>query len=343
MDKIDARELTYEALELLRKQAIRLFKKGKSISEVAELLGIHRNTVGRWHKEYYINKKGFKVKKRGRKKGSQNILTPEQEKEIQRIIIDKMPDQLKLSFALWTRRAIQLLIYQTYKIDIPIRTIGNYLKRWGFTPQKPLRKAYEQRPAEVKKWLDEVYPEIAERAKEEKAEIHWGDETGMRNDSQAGKSFSPKGETPVIRISSKRESLNMISTVTNQGTVRFMIYEETMTSQVLIKFLERLIKDNDKKVFLILDNLKVHHSVLVKEWVENHKNQIEIFYLPSYSPELNPDEYLNCDLKNGVHTLPPSRSKKGLKKNVFSHMKKLQKSPARVRKYFLNENISYAA
>jgi DNA-binding transcriptional MerR regulator len=269
-------------------------------------------------------------------------LTSEQEKEIQKLIQDKVPDQLKLPFALWTRIAVQQLIKRIYSIDMPIRTVGEYLSRWGFTPQKPLRRAYEQNPKAVQKWLEEQYPQISKRAKKEGAEIHWGDETGLNSDCYHGRSYAPRGKTPAIRLSAKREHVNLISTVTNQGKVRFMIYKNTMNSQTMIKFLKRLIKDADRKVFLVVDNLRVHHSYKVRDWLSEHEDQIELFFLPSYSPELNPDEYLNCDLKDGVHSGVPARTKKQLNKKAISHLRMLQKKPDRVKKYFKHPKIAYA-
>ena len=178
--------------------------------------------------------------------------------------------------------------------------MGDYLKSWGFTPQKPKKKAYEQNSKSVNKWLEDEYPKIKKQAKKENAEIHWADETGIKNTSQYGRSYAPKGKTPVKETLAKRLSLNMISTVTNQGKVRFMTYKGTMNSQRFVIFLKRLIKGANRKLFIILDNLKVHHSKIVKKWVEENKNKIALFYLPSYSPELNPDEYLNNDLKSGI-------------------------------------------
>jgi len=170
------------------------------------------------------------------------------------------------------------------------------------------KRAYEQSSKKVQKWLDEQYPAIKEKAKQEKATIHWGDETGVRNSNQHGRSYAPKGKTPINKHMSKRFSINMISTVTNQGLVQFMIYKENMNADVLIRFLEQLIKCQDNKVFLILDNLRVHHSKIVKKWEEEHKNEIVLFYLPSYSPDRNPDEYLNCDLKYGLSEKPAPKT-----------------------------------
>jgi len=342
--KDDARKLSAAAQEERRRQAVRLWKKGMPRAEIGEQVGAHVLTVGNWIRVYQSGGwAALKSKPKGRPEGSGRSLDPSQELQIQRLLVDKTPDQLKLRYALWTREAVQQLIGAETGIKLTTRAVGNYLKRWGFTVQKPKKRAYEQRPAEVQKWLQEEYPAIKARAKEEGAEIYWGDETGLRSDSQHVRGYAPKGQTPVVRITTRRDSINMISAVTNQGKVRFRLFEGTMNSDLLIDFLKRLIKDVDRKVYLVLDNLRVHHSKPVKRWLEDHDEHIEVFYLPSYSPELNPDEYLNCDLKAGVHGGLPARSKKELKKNTISHMRMLQKQPARVRKYFEAEPIRYAA
>lgn len=221
--------------------------------------------------------------------------------------------------------------------------IANYLRKWGFSPQKPKKLAYEQCSKKVQKWLDDEYPVIKERAKEESAEIQWGDETGVRNSNHHGRSYAPKGKTPVKKHKSQRFSVNMISTITNQGQVQFMIYSGSMNADRLIEFMGQLIKNKEQKIFLILDNLRVHHSKLVKEWQENNKDKIELFYLPSYSPEKNPDEYLNCDLKYGMSEKPSPKNEKQLKENVENHMNMLSKNCERVKKYFNHKEIKYAA
>lgn len=344
MKKIDARKLTTQEQQLLRNQAIMLRKKKKTYKEIAEITGLNPTTICAWWKAYEREgHKAIQIKKRGRELGAHRTLNIDQEKEIQKAIRDKTPNQMKFPFALWNRRAIQDLIKYLYSIKMPIRTVGEYLKRWGYTPQKPLKKAYKQNPKAVQKWLDEEYPVIQQKAKLEKAEIHWGDETGLCNDSYHGRSYAPKGVTPEIRIYPRCQRVNLISSITNQGKVRFMVYNDKMNSQTLIKFMERLIKDSKRKVLLILDNLKVHHSYIVKDWLKEHSEEIEVFYLPTYSPELNPDEYLNCDLKAGVHSGPPAKNKDDLKKKAISHLRKLQKMPKRVMKYFEHKKIAYAA
>ncbi len=255
-----------------------------------------------------------------------------------------MPDQLKLNFALWTRAAVRELIQKHCGFLMPVRTVGEYLKRWGYTPQRPLKRAYQQNPKVVQRWLDEDYPLIAKRAKAEKAEIQWADEAGVRSDNHSGRSFAPAGKTPVRLVSGSRFSTNMISSVTNRGKLRFMLYKETMTAQVFIRFLDRLVRGaKGKKIFLILDNLRVHHSKKVAAWVEARKEQIELFFLPAYAPELNPDEYLNGDLKQQLKTGRAARTQDELEGRVRSILRDIQRQPDRVASYFRHPKISYAA
>lgn len=338
--KIDARKLSLAALEEKRRLAHQLRKRGMTRAEIGEIVGVHADTVGKWLK-LRSNELGYETP--GRKVGSGTRLSQEQSERIRKLVIDKTPDQLKMPYALWTRESVRELIRSQCGIEMPVRTVGDYLKRWGMTPQKPQKRAYEQRAPEVQAWLEEEYPAIQEQAKRENAEIYWGDETGIRNDCQHERGYALKGKTPTIKLNAKRESINMISAVTNQGKVRFRFFEGTMNADILIDFMMRLLKDAKRKVYLILDNLRVHHAKPVKEWLEEHKQMIEVFYLPAYSPELNPDEYLNCDLKAGVHSGTPARNKDQLKQKASKHMRMLQRKPSRVRKYFQHQRIRYAA
>jgi transposase len=344
MEKIDARKHSPATQYEIRKQVIRLRKKGLSNRDVAQGVGIsecHASTI--WQRYQKEGSQVIRLGQRGRRTGEKRTLTQAQEAEIQRLLIDKTPDQLKLAFALWTREAVRLLIKDLYRLEMPIRTVGAYLQRWGFTPQKPVKRAYEQNPQAVRQWLETEYPILVARAKKEKAVIHWGDETGLQTDAYRVRGFAPQGKTPVVRISAKKSSVNMISAITNQGLVRFMMYRDTMTSQLLIKFMSRLVKDTDHKVFLILDNLRSHHGKKVKEWLEEHQKEIMVFYLPSYAPELNPDEYLNGDLKSRVHSGQLPRSQNDLEHKTRSFMRKLQKRPEHVRSYFRHPMVKYAS
>jgi transposase len=344
MEKIDARTHSPEVQYEIRKQVIRLRKQGLPNKTVAQGVGISVYHASRiWQSYKKGGSKAIEPGTRGRRHKEKRTLMEDQERAIQRLIIDKTPDQLKFPFALWTRKAVQELIKRRYTIDMPIRTVGMYLSRWGFTPQKPVKKAREQKPEAMEQWLKEEYPRIARQAKKEKAEILWGDETGIQNEANRTRGYSPQGIKPVLRISSKKERISMISAINNEGKVRFMIYRESMTSSRLIGFMTRLIKDAGRKVYLILDNLKVHHSKAVAEWLEKKKDTIAVFYLPSYSPELNPDEYLNNDLKNRIHSGTQAKTVKDLKHKTESFMRTLVKRPRHVKKYFEHQAVAYAA
>lgn len=344
MEKNDFRKLSSEERLSYRKRAISLISTGEKKKDVALIFGVRPSTVSDWVKTYAAKGvEGLQDVKRGIKPEDRKLLKLEQELAIQKMIVDVMPDQLKLPYALWTRKAVRDLVKREFDIDIALTTMGYYLRSWGYSPQKPKKKAYEQNPKAVQKWLDEQYPAIKEKAKQENAEIHWGDETGVRNNSQHGRSYAPKGRTPVKKSMAKRFSINMISSVTNQGKVEFMIYAGNMNADRFITFMEQLIKGKTRKIFLVLDNLRVHHSKIAKQWVEENKNHIELFFLPSYSPEKNPDEYLNCDLKQGLSMKPSPKNQEKLSENLKNHMDMLQTNPQRVKKYFRHKDIQYAA
>jgi len=345
MEKDDARKLSPAEQHERRRQVIRAHKRGRTRAQIAAEVGLSHTAVtkviARYERE---GAAGLAPRKRGRRSGEDRALTAEQEDAVRRIICDKRPEQLKMEFALWSRAAVMQLIEQECGVKLHVRSVGKYLARWGFTPQKPIKKAYEQRPEAVQAWLDEQYPEIEKRAKAERAEIHWGDETALVNTDVRGRSYAPAGKTPVTyAVGGTRQKLSMIATVTNQGKTRWMIIDESFNSDKLIEFLEALIKDAGKKVFLILDNLRVHHSKPVKAWVEERKDKIELFYLPSYSPELNPEERLNADLKHSIGSKVPARTKAKLKTAATEHMTRLEQNPDRVRSYFQDPHVKYAA
>jgi len=344
MQATDMRSLSREARHERRVQVIRLRKAGRTYDEIAAQTGLSRTGVFDICKRHAAGgASALKDAPSGRQPGEKRLVSAEQEREVQRLIRDRTPEQLKRVYALWTRQAVAELIRDRFGIELPVRTMGLYLSRWGFTPHKPMRKAYEQSPAAVRKWLDEQYPVIAACAKVEGAEIHWGDETGLRSDDVRGRSFAPQGRTPVVRVNSKRHGLSIISTVTNKGTMRWKIFNGALNADILIDFMKRLVRDAGRKVYLILDNLRVHHSKPVKAWLAEHRHEIEVFYLPSYSPELNPDEMANADLKQAVTKLAPARTKLQLMKTAARHLRSVQRRPERIKSYFEHEPVRYAA
>ncbi len=343
----DARKLSNTALHERHRQVIRLYQADYKVMKIVALSGLSWPTVRKVIDGFVAHgSASLKPKRRGRSQGVGRSLTPAQEAQIRKLICENRPEQiaqLKLAFALWTRGAVRELIRQELGIALKIRAVGNYLKRWGFTPQKPVRKAYEQKPEAVKAWLEEAYPAIAARAKAENGEVHWGDETAVINTDVRGRSYAPKGETPVTFAPGSRQKLSMISTVTNQGKTRWMIIEDNFSAERLIEFLESLIKDAPRKIFLILDNLRAHHSKLVKAWLETRKDKIKLFYLPSYAPELNPDERLNASLKHAISQAVPVRTKAKLKAAAKTHMEMLASTPKVVIAFFQDHKCKYAA
>ena len=345
MQATDGRMLGRQALHERHRQIMRAFKRGRRKAAISRDLGVSYSAVCRtiWRYE----REGASTlapQRKGRRMGSGRYLSDTQSARIRRLICEKRPEQLKMNFALWSRPAVIALIEHELGLSLSIRAVGNYLKRWGMRPQKPIKRAYEQSAPAVKTWLEETYPSIVKRAKVQEAEIHWGDETGIVNTDVRGRGYAPKGRTPVaMAVGGTREKLSMISTVTNQGKTRWMIIDGAFNHAKLIEFFEALTKDTERKVFLILDNLGVHHCKPVKAWLKAHSEQIEAFYLPSYSPELNPDERLNAGLKHALGSRVALRTKAKLKAATERHMTDLKQRPERVRAYFGDPRVKYAA
>ena len=342
MEKQDLRKLSIPAQEAIRVRVLEALDNGMRMKDVINTFGVSDAAIYKWLKVRRTRKKNWKQQER-RGRPSQISLTKEQEKQAKKMIVDKCPDQLKLPFALWTREAVGDYLRDAFGVDVSVWTIGRYLKNWGFSPQKPVYKAYEQKSPEVRKWLKKEYPAIKQRASEENGEIHWADEMGMRSDHQAGTTWAPKGKTPVIVKTGKRFRLNMISSLTNRGKLEFMLFKEGFTAGIFIDFLGRLIRYNRRKVFIIVDGHPAHKAKMVKEWLEEHSDRIELFFLPAYSPELNPDELVNQDVKTNAVGKHRTLNVDQLKSNVENYLSKRRNNPTQVRKYFHEKNVRYAA
>lgn len=342
MERINLRKVNAVEMFTLKKQVVRLKELGKSGVEIEELTGINKSAVSRiWQSYLKDGIAGIKPQKPGKKKGSNMLLTIDEQRQMRQTIISKNPNQLKLAGFLWTLAKISQYIRETYHKKVSVRSLSNYMKRWGLTCQRPTKRACGQDIARVEKFKKEEYPTIAKRAKAENADIYWGDETGVSNTENFERGFAEKGTPPVLSVETKKERLNMISAITNQGNVRFMVYEETMNQRLLIDFMRRLIGESERKVFLILDNLRVHHGKLVAQWLTVNSDKIEVFYLPPYSPESNPDEYLNHALKLDVHSGDLPRNKKEIKHKIHSFMRRLQHQKCKVTAFFHHKNLNY--
>jgi len=343
METTDARQLSPDAQEALRCRCVKAVQDGMSQTQAAALFNVARGTVNRWVN--LVREAGETALKQQPKGGDRRSkLTATQAACIVNTIRDHNPDQLKLPFYLWTREAVQRLIRDRLEIELEISTVGRYLAKWGFTSQKPMVRAYQRNEEQVRRWLEEEYPAIAARARQEGARIWWGDETGLKSRHHTGTTFSPRGTTPVVRATGKVFGCNIISAITNQGHLCFMVYEGSFNAAMFKDFMERLLLEApDRKVFLILDNLRVHHAKVLQPWLAENKDRIELFFLPSYSPDLNPDELLNHDLKANAVGRKRAKTKEELITNTIHHLESRKATPQVIANLFREKHVRYAA
>jgi transposase len=341
MKTFDGRKLNHSAREAIRIRAVERIKAGESPEIIAKTLGYHRSAVYQWLKRYDTD--GIDGLKYRKIPGKQPALSKAQKQKIFDIVTLKNPLQLKFAFALWTRRMVKDLILDQFGVSLSEVTVGRLLHELGLTPQKPLRRAYQQNPERVAYWLQEEYPAIQKEAKKVKATIYFGDEAGVRSDYHSGTTWAPKGQTPVIRTTGARHSLNLVSAVSAKGSMRFMTVKGKLTTDRFIEFLGRLLKNQTTPVFLIVDGHPVHRSARVRAFVEASDGKLKLFHLPAYSPELNPDEQVWNQLKNHRIGKMFIKSLDDMIKKVGSALRSIQRSPALIRSFFLHRECSYAA
>jgi len=340
----DARQLSDEVLEALRVRALRGCELGFTEGDVADLLGVSRETVCRWWSAYAAGGlDALPHDRTGRPLGSGRTLSDVQAAHLQQVLDSHTPEDVGIAAPLWNRRAVRELIRKEYGLVMPVRTVGAYLRRWGYTAKKPRRHSRDQDPEEVRQWLEETYPAIEQRAAEEGATIHWCDETGVAADEHPGLGYAREGQPATVEVPDRHLRVNLISTITNEGAVRFMTYTQTMTAALFITFLERLLRSTTGKIFLIVDWLRAHEAQAVAAWAAAHQERMELFFLPRYAPELNADEYLNNDLKGSVNAEGLPESKPELRSRIQRFMQRLVHLPEHVRSYFQHPGIQYAA
>lgn len=338
----DARSLPPVAQEDLRRKAVRAVLEGRTQTEVGRTFGVTRQALGKWMKAHREGgARALRARRRGRPQGGS--LKAWQAAQIAKRVVDRHPEQLNLPFYLWTREAVAQLIESRFGIRLSVWTVGRYLARWGFTPQKPVRRAFEKNPEEVRRWLREEYPAIRKQAKRERAEIHWADEMGLRSDHAVGRSYGRRGQKPVIPGAGVRFGCHMISAITNRGRLNFMVFKRRFQADVFLRFLKRLARQARRKVFLIVDRHPVHRSQKVEDWLGRNAFRLRLFFLPAYSPELNPDELLNQDVKsNAVGRRRPSNQFEMIR-DVRAYLRSTQRRTEVVRNYFLERHVRYAA
>ena len=348
--KIDARKIGEQGQYAKRLDVIRFYFDEKySGPQIMKVLKVSKTYVYDTIKLY---KKGgleaLKIKKRGRATGTKRSLSTEQEQDIQNTILTKIPEDFDLVETLWTKKNINEMIRKKLNISLPLSTLGDYLFRWNITSQRPIRRAKTQSPEKIDQWMNYDYPEIHKRAMEENAEIFFGDETTIQNTTGYMREYAPTNNPPVVKIDkAKKIKINMISAISRRGKLSFMLFVGNMNSQLFIVFLKRLTVDRItkggiRKIFLIVDNSRVHHSKIVKTWLEENKDKIEVFFLPSYSPEYNPDELLNSYLKRNMGQVY-SRSDIQLKNNAYTCLSALRKRPDITKAFFSSKCTAYAS
>lgn len=338
----DARSLGHQAQAALRLRVVQAVLGGMKQVEAVKVFAVSRPAVAKWMAEHRRGGlKALAARKKGRPRGASR-LKGWQAAQTVRAITDKTPDQLKLPFVLWTREAVATLIAERFGVDVSLMTIGRWLAKWGLTPQKPMRRAWEQNPREVQCWLAQEFPRVRAEAKAQKAEIHWGDEMGLRSDHQAGTTYGRKGQTPVIPGTGQRWRCNMISSITGRGTLRFMVFKRRFTAPVFIDFLSRLVRDSKQMIYLIVDGHPVHKSRKVQQWLTTRNEQIRLILLPAYSPDLNPDEFLNHDVKQNAVGRRRATSQDDLIADVRGYLRSTQKQPGIGRRFFHAPSVRYA-
>jgi transposase len=340
----DARQLSDEALQVLRLRALRGIELGYSEVALADLLGVCHETISRWWTAYTAEGlAALPGGRSGRPLGTGRFLSDLQAERIQGHIDHHSPEELGIPHALWTRRAVRDLIRKEFGVDLAERTVGQYLRRWGYTAKKPGRHSRQQDPDEVGQWLLETYPAIEAQAAEEDAEILWADEVGVDADHHPGCGYAREGERATMEVPKPHIRVNQITAISNEGSVRFMTYKGSLNAAVFLVFLSKLIEGATRKILLIADRLPAHKTPEVAAWIEAHEDKIEVFYLPAYAPEMNPVEYLNNDMKDAVNKagLPDDRGT--LHTRIVAFMDHLACVPKHVISYFLHPWVQYAA
>ncbi|MGH8459327.1 MAG: IS630 family transposase [Nevskiales bacterium] len=339
----DARKLDMATLAHLRRMVVKAVRGGMTQTEAARTYGASLRAVNKW---VALDRAGglraLKSRRRGRRTG-EGRLRPDQAGRIRRLIIVRMPDQLKLPFYLWTRAAVASLIEREYRVAVSLTTVGRYLKAWGMSPQKPVRRAYERHDPAIRRWLREEYPALARQARRAGATIYWGDEMGLRSDHVTGTSYAPLGQTPIVRATGQRFGCNMISAITNRGHLAFRVFEGKFHAGLFVDFMKRLLQQAPGKIYLIVDGHPVHRSALAKNFVAANDSCLRLIRMPGYCPELNPDELLNQDVKTNALGKSRPRNRTEMIAGVRRHLHRRQKQPQLIRNLFQEQHVQYAA
>jgi transposase len=337
----DGRKLDHKTLEEIRIRAVERVQAGESPETVIATLGFTRSCIYEWLARYRAGGwNGLKAKPLA---GRPKKISARQMEWLWKTIVGTSPLQHRFEFALWTRQMVQILLWEEFRLKLSLPSVSRLLAQLGLTCQRPLFRATEQNPARVDWWLKVEYPAIRERAKLEGATIYFGDEAGVRFDYHAGTTWAPRGKTPVVRSTGARAKVNMLSVVTAKGEMRFMVTTEKVDGRLFIEFLERLLNNSEGPIFLILDGHPVHRSRLVGTFVKSTQGRLRVFFLPGYSPELNPDEQVWNHVKHHGVGRMALESRGDLARKAKSRLFSLQRRPTIIRSFFQMPETRYAA
>ena len=342
MNKDDARKLDHQTLEAMRERAVRRVQEGESPEVVARIFGIGRAAMYRWLSQY--RQGGWGALKAKPVPGRPPKLDADKLRWLYDTLTQKNPLQLKFEFALWTREMVAVLIKDKFKIKLSAVSVGRLLAQLGITCQKPLHRARERDEALVEQWLKRDYPKIKKMAQKQGAEIYFGDAAHIRSDHHAGRTWGKKGQTPIVEATGARHGMSLISAITSKGHMRFMIKEKgSVNAEVFIEFLKRLIDGADHPIFLIVDRGSAHRAKKTQAFVAAMDGKLQLFYLPPYSPDRNPDELVWKHLKADTVGRMVTTNKADFKAKVVSSMHSLQKRPAKIRAFYQKPSLKYAA
>ena len=341
MNKHDGRTLRHDVLTELRKRAVSRVQEGESPEAVIRAMGFCRASIYNWLAMYRAGGvDALNARKRG---GRPRKVSARMIAWVYRVVTSGDPRQYKFPFALWTRNAIATLLYRRYGVRLSVNSVGRLLAQLGITPQKPLWRAYQQDPERVRQWIQAEYPAIARQAQQERAEIWFGDESGVRSDYHAGTTWAARGKTPVVRTTGARYRLNMLSAVNRRGKMRFMIEAKGLNADVMCRFLDRLMAGQKRRVFLILDGHPIHKSARLARKVTGFDGRLRLFLLPPYSPELNPDEGVWREVKGHRLGRAGIFGFADLKSKALGALRHLARRPDKVRALFRTHTTIYAA
>lgn len=337
----DGRKLDHQTLEALRMRAVDQVAAGAHPEDVADVLGLHRKTVYGWLARY---REGGKEALRAKPvPGRPRKLLGPQIARLYGLIVGRDPRQLSFAFALWTREMVRQVIRREFGVALSVVSVGRLLRTMGLSPQRPLHRAYQQNPEAVARWKDEEFPAIRAAAKTTGATIYFADEAGIRSDYHSGTTWAPVGRTPVVPNTGARFSINMLSAVSAQGALRFMVHEGTVNADVFVDFCKRLLRDTDGPVYLVVDGHPAHRAKATTKFVASTDGRLTLVFLPGYSPELNPDEWVWKNVKHDRIGKTGVTSKADLKTKAIGALRRLQKLPALVRAFFADPHLRYIA